>query len=78
MSRSEPDISAYTVAAGSGGVAAIILGVAGLGLTFGEAGGLFFIGGVAGIVVRGLFVRIENLEDEVREARSPRKPKRRR
>jgi hypothetical protein len=78
VSRSEPDISAYTVAAGSGGVAAIILGVAGLGLTFGEAGFLLFVGGTAGIVARGLFMRIENLEDEVREAQSPRKPKRRR
>ena len=71
-------MSALTAAAGIGGAGGVILGVAGFGLTFSEAGFLLFVGGTAGTVVRALFMRIENLEDEVREAQLPRKPKRRR
>jgi len=78
MNRSNQEMSALTAAAGIGGAGGVILGVAGFGLTFSEAGFLLFVGGTAGIVVRGLFMRIENLEDEVREAQMPRKPKRRR
>ena len=78
MSRNEPDMGAYTKAGFLGGFGAVILGVGGFGLTFSQCGFLFTVGASAGMIVRGLFVRIENLEDEVRAAREPRKPKRRR